>query len=151
MADFRTDVLAELISGKHQCLVQLRDMGRRQAELIEEGNMTGLLELLTAKQRHLEQLRQIERGLDPFRDQDPEGRRWRTIEDRRRCSKQTEECERLLAEIIDREKQSEGVLLRRRDEAATRLQSAHMAERAREAYTEQRPSEVKQIDLLSNT
>ena len=38
---------------KHACLVRLRDMGQRQFELIEAGNMTALLDLLSAKQSPL--------------------------------------------------------------------------------------------------
>ena len=151
MPAFETDVLAELIRSKRECLVQLREMGRRQLELIDEGDMTGLLDVLTAKQRSLDKLQQIERSLDPFRDQDPAQRRWRTAEDRRLCTEQLEQCERLLAEIISQEKCSEGTLLKRRDEAANRLQSAHLAGQAREAYTAQPDSRVKQIDLFSNT
>jgi hypothetical protein len=126
-------------------------MGRRQLELIDQQDMTALLDVLTTKQRVLTKLQQIERALDPFRGQAPEQRRWRTAEDRRLCTEQLHQCERLLAEIISQEKCSEGALLRRRDEAASRLQRAHLAGQAREAYTAQPHSRVKQIDLLSNT
>lgn len=151
MPAFETDVLAELIGGKRACLVQLREMGRRQLELIDEGDMTTLLDVLTGKQRLLDKLQQIERALDPFRGQDPERRRWRTAEARSQCTEQLDQCERLLAEIISQEKCSEGTLLKRRDEAASRLQNAHLAGQAREAYTAQPYSRVKQIDLFSNT
>ncbi len=151
MDTFETDLLAELIHNKRECLLQLREMGRRQFELIDEGEMTALLDVLTTKQRLLDKLQPIERALDPFRDQDPNQRRWRTAEGRRLCTEQLEQCERLLAEIISQEKCSEGTLLKRRDEAANRLQSAHLAGQAREAYTAQPDSRVKQIDLFSNT
>jgi hypothetical protein len=142
-----TRLLAELIRGKRECLLQLRDLGRRQIELIDEGNITALLEVLTAKQRPLERLQQIERALDPFRGQDPDRRRWPTSEDRRLCTEQLQQCERLLAEIISQERCSEGALLQRRDEAASRLQEAHFAGQAREAYTGQPDRQAKQIDL----
>ena len=53
--------------------------------------MTDLLKLLAAKQTVLDQLQQVERQLDPFRDEDPEARVWRSPADaplpgtRRRC------------------------------------------------------------------
>jgi hypothetical protein len=151
MPALETDLLAELIRNKRECLVQLRDMGRRQLELIDEGDMTALLDVLMTKQRSLEKLQQIERALDPFRSQDPDRRRWRTGEDRRLCTDQLQQCERLLAEIISQEKCSEGALLRRRDEAASRLQSAHLADHARQAYAAQPHRQTKQIDLYSTT
>jgi hypothetical protein len=151
MPAFETDLLAELIRHKREHLLQLREMGQRQLELIDEGEMTALLEVLTAKQRLLEKLQQIERALDPFRGQDPDRRRWRTGDDRRLCHEQLQHCERLLAEIISQEKCSESGLLRRRDAAASRLQSAHRAGEAREAYTAQPHSRVQQIDLVSHS
>ena len=48
-----TDVLAELVVKKHDLLVQLRDVGLRQIELIDGGDMTQLLKLLSSKQRLL--------------------------------------------------------------------------------------------------
>ena len=151
MPVFETDALAESMRSKRECLVQLREMGRRQLELIDQRDMTALLDVLAAKQRLLEKLQQIERDLDPFRGQDPERRRWRSVEDRRACTEHLQQCERLLAEIISQEKCSEGALLRRRDEAASRLQDAHLAGQARQAYTAQPHGPLKQIDLYSNS
>ncbi len=151
MSALETDVLAELIREKRECLLQWRDMGRRQLELIEQGNMAALLDLLAAKQRLLGKMQRIEKALDPFRDQDPEQRRWRTPADRRRCTEQLQQCETLMGEIVNQEKCSEGVLTQRRDEAATRLQGVHNAALARGAYMAQPGREIGQLDLQSGT
>ncbi len=151
MAEYETDVLAESIRRKRECLLALRDMGRKQLELIDEGNMTALLDVLAAKQRTLLKLQQIERALDPFRDQDPERRRWRTPEDRRKCAEVLEQCEVLLGEIVNQEKCSEGSLTRRRDEAAGRLQGVHRAGVARGAYAAGERLGGSQLDLHSES
>jgi len=151
MTAFETDVLAELIRDKRECLVQLRDMGRRQLELIDEADMTGLLDVLAAKQQSLMKLQQIETALEPFRGQNPEQRRWRTPKQRRLCAEQLQQCETLLSEIVSQEKCSEGALIRRRDEAATRLQGAHFAGQARRAYTTEPQNGINQVDLRSDT
>lgn len=151
MAAFETDTLAELIQSKRECLLQLRELARRQLELIDGGEMTALLDLLAAKQRLLTKLQQTERGLDPFRGQDPHQRRWRSPEDRHLCNEQLRQCELLLAEIISQEKCGEGALRRRRDQAASRLQGANSASRARDAYTARSDDEINQLDLLSNS
>lgn len=80
MADYcnETDILKDLIRVKSECLLQLRDIGRKQLALIDEGNMTSLMDVLAAKQRPLVTLQRIERALDPFRKQDPERRVWRS-------------------------------------------------------------------------
>jgi len=119
-----TQVLAELIRAKRACLAALRDLGRKQLELIGAGNMTGLLDLLAAKQPAVGRLQQIEQALEPFRGQDPESRRWPSPEDRRLAAGEAAECESLLAEILSQEKCAEAELLRRRDETALRLDEA---------------------------
>jgi hypothetical protein len=147
MTALDTDTLSQLVRARYTCLVRLRDMGAKQLELIQDDNMTALLDLLSAKQRPLVELRRIELALDPFRGQDPDQRRWRGAEDRAACSRTAAECEALLREIVTREKQCEATLTRRRDEAAVRLQGFHVAGQARGAYTALPQMEVSQIDL----
>ena len=48
-------------------------------------------------------------------------------DDRRRCAAELGQCEQILAEIIEQEKQSEHVLVKRRDEVVVQLQGVHMA------------------------
>lgn len=130
-------------------MVQLRDMGRKQLALIDEGNMALLMDVLAAKQRPLISLQRIERALDPYRKQDPEKRVWRSPIDRDQCSEQLQRCEILLAEIIKQEKCCEAALLRRRDEAAARLQGVHLAGYARDAYLPAMDVTLPQLDLSS--
>ncbi|MDY0167532.1 MAG: hypothetical protein RBS80_13380 [Thermoguttaceae bacterium] len=150
MPSLETDILLELICSKRTCLEQLQAMGRRQMELIESDQMSALLDLLAQKQQTIAELQQIERGLDPFRDQAPEARRWRNEEARRRCADELSACEGLLAGIIDGEKASERALVLRRDEAATRLQGMHRAGRARASYISPPAATASQIDLCSD-
>jgi len=150
MTTLETDTLAELVRTKHRCLLQLRDLGRRQSELIETGDMTALLDLLAVKQRLLLRLQQIERELEPFRGQDADGRHWRSLQDRQACVERLRQCEGLLAEIVAREKSSESTLKGRRDEAAAKLHGVHDAETARGAYGSLAPGKTNQLDLLSD-
>jgi hypothetical protein len=149
MATIDTDLLAELIERKLECLVKLQEMGKRQFDFTRADRMTELLDVLAAKQRVLTRLQRIEQELAPFRDQDPSQRRWRTSKQRQRCAQQLKQCETLLAEIIAQEKQSEGELIRRRDDLADRLQGIHMASQARGAYTAESHPPVSRIDLAS--
>jgi hypothetical protein len=145
----QTDVLKDLIRVKRECLLQLREMGRRQLALIEEGDLTSLMDVLAAKQRPLVTLQRIERALDLFRNQDPQQREWRSAADRVQCAEQLKQCETLLAEIVSQEKCCEIALIRRRDEAAARLQGAHLAGHARHAYLPQAGAWPSQLDIVS--
>lgn len=150
MAELETDLLSELIRRKRSCLVQLREMGGKQLELVRDGDITHLLELLAAKQHVLIQLQQVEQQLHRFRGQDPQQRHWRTPEKRQECAGDLEECEGLLAQIVVQEKQSEQDLIRRRDEAAAQLAGAHSASHARGAYLAQPQFGSGQLDLVSD-
>ncbi len=149
MAAMDTDLLAELIEQKLECLVKLHEMGKRQFDFAKADRITELLDVLAAKQRVLTRLQRIEQELGPFRDQDPSQRRWGTSKQRQQCARQLEQCEALLAEIIAQEKQSEGELVRRRDDLADRLQGIHLASQARGAYNAESHPPVPRIDLAS--
>jgi hypothetical protein len=151
MTAFETDLLADLAGQKHQLLSQLRELGEKQYELINIGDITQLLTVLLSKQRLLTQLQELEKQLDPFRAQPAEGRRWRSAADRGRCAEVFAQCDQLLGQIVDREKRSEHRLRQRRDEAAARLQGAHSAGQARSAYTAADQSRATRLDLTSET
>ena len=129
-----TDQLTDLVGKRLRCTSRLRDLALRQQKLIREGEMGGLLALLADKQRLFDALRRVDRQLDPYRDQDPEARLWRSVEDRQRCARALQCCDQLLSEIRHLEKQSEQMLIRRRDELADTLQGAHVAAAAQDAY-----------------
>jgi flagellar biosynthesis/type III secretory pathway chaperone len=142
-----TQALTQLLAKKCELLLQLRQLGIRQAELIGAGDLGQLLNLLGVKQRVLANLQSTERQLDPFRLQSPEKRQWVNADARRRGAELAETCERLLAEVIQSEKLSEQQLVLRRDEAASQLHAVHHAAQARSAYSAQPPVHAMQVDL----
>lgn len=151
MTPLETDKLAGLMRRKRDYLLSLRDMGKRQMEFVADGEMARLLDVLATKQRVLNDLQRVERALDPYRDQDPEARRWRSAAARAECAQLLDECQSLLKETVEQERQSEAALTVRRDEAAVRLHGAHAAGRARGAYTHQGPTSISQLDLSSES
>ncbi len=147
MTPLDTNTLTKVLASKCELLVQLRQFGARQSELIETAELGQLLNLLAVKQRLLNGLQAIERQLDPFRAQSPNERQWPSEEDRRRCADLAAACEKLLGEVMEGEKQSEQRLILRRDEAATQLQAAHFAAQAHDAYLKPEGRSISQVDL----
>ncbi len=145
-----TDLLAELIGKKLAVLEQLRDLSRRQSDLIADGDIQRLLSLLSVKQTLLAELQKIQKRLEPFRQQDPEARVWRSPADRQRCRQVVERCEALLGEIMLIERQSEAEMARRRDDAAARLQCTHSSAEATRAYMGTSLSSRSTFDLSSD-
>ena len=113
MTDLPTEILMQLVRARYTCLMQLRDLGRRQGELIDRGDVTGLLDLLSVKQKPLSDIQRIEKALDPYRRQDPERRQWRSADDRAACAELVRQCEMLLAEIVAREKECEELMVQK--------------------------------------
>jgi hypothetical protein len=145
-----TDTLANLIGEKHRLMVELRALAAKQFELIEANDLTQLIKLLASKQKILTRLESIERGLDPFRNQDPEVRVWRTQMDRDRCAQAATQCEALRGDIVRVEQLCESRLSLRRDEAALRLQGMHQSSQVRQAYAQSTESYRRQLDLSSD-
>lgn len=131
---WETDLLIELAAKRHRLLEQLYRLGRRQLELIDEGDMTQLIQVLSAKHHLLAEVQEVEKRLDPFRGQNPETRRWRNSQLRERCAELVVRVDQLLREVLEQEKIGETRLRQHRDEAAARLQVAHSATHARNAY-----------------
>ena len=133
-----TEQLAGLIRRKHQVLMQLRDMGRRQAVLVTGGDIAPLLSLLAAKQELIAMLQTVERSLAPYYAESPEQRHWNSPQDRADCARLADECNALLEEIVQLEKDGAEKMAVRRNEVAEQLQQVHSAAQVRGAYEAQR-------------
>jgi hypothetical protein len=145
-----TALLAELVDRKHACLVQLRDLGRRQSDLIDSGDLASLVKVLSGKQHLISLLQNIERELTVFRGEDPDARRWASPAMRANCADRSSACQQLLDEIVELEKSSGARLSTRRDEAAVLLQGAHSVQQARSAYAQSTPLSTNVVDLFSD-
>lgn len=146
-----TDLLTSLIGKKHDLLESIRQLSRRQSDLICRGEMVSLMNVLSAKQTLIVELTNIERQIDPFREQDPDSRAWRSPADRLHCRQLAERCAALLQDIMLVEKQSEAELRTRRDDVAHKLDNIQHAAHARAAYVEFGSHlGMSQLDLTSD-
>jgi hypothetical protein len=135
---FDTQLLAELIRKKHQVLMQLREIGRRQTDLVASGEIAALLTLLGGKQQLIACLQALEAQLKPYYSQNPDTRSWRSPADRAQCAQLANECNALLEEVVSLEKSSAERMNARKSEVADQLHQAHAAAHVRSAYQAQR-------------
>ena len=133
-----TEQLSELIRKKHQVLMQLRDIGRRQADLVSSGEIGALLKLLAGKQQLIAALQTLEGELKPFYAQNPDKRVWRSLAERAQIAQMAAECNTLLEEIVSLEKRGAEQMDARKNEVAEQLQQVHAAAHVRNAYQAQR-------------
>ena len=95
-----TQTLTKLLAQKGELLSQLRQLGARQYELIDSGDLSQLFNFLGAKQRLIAGLQTLEHRLEPYWGQSPSERQWATEDDRRHCADLATNCQRLLAEVV---------------------------------------------------
>jgi hypothetical protein len=142
-----TDGLAALIAHKLNLLRQIHALTRRQGALFEGRRIDVLLQVFRAKAALLSEIQQVERRLDPYRQQDPERRAWRNEEERLLARRQAAECESLLAEIKAWERESEIALIQERNQTTRRLSELQQAGEAHVAYTAPPAASASQVDL----
>ncbi|MBS0208075.1 MAG: hypothetical protein JSS27_03890 [Planctomycetes bacterium] len=145
-----TDLLTSLMERKCRCLEQLLALGQQQGTLVAAGEVTPLLQLLSAKQQLLAALQAVEQQLDPYRLQEPAERQWRGEAARRQCGQLLARAEALFQEILAAERNSEDELRRRRDETGRQLAQAQQATLARQAYVDMTLPPA-QLDLTSQS
>jgi hypothetical protein len=146
-----TQHLTTLLERKHDCLTQLRDLGMRQLERIDAADMTTLMKVLSAKQRLLGDLQMVERELDPFRNETPDQRAWRTPLERQHCAQLTTRCQLLFSEIVAQEREAESRLILQRDDAEQRLRGMHVSAGARGAYLQDATVTAGLLDLSTES
>jgi flagellar biosynthesis/type III secretory pathway chaperone len=146
-----TQHLTSLLEQKHDCLTQLRDLGARQLERIDAGDMATLMKVLSAKQRILADLQSVERGLDPFRGELPEERAWRSPAERDHCTQLIRRCQLLFSEIVEQEREAELRLILERDDAEQRLRGMHVAAGAHGAYLQNASTSTSSLDLSTES
>lgn len=137
MTETNTAKLAELIDKRHRCLLSLRELSAKQAGMISGGDMQALLRSFSVKNQWIVALQTIERELAPYHQQEPESRSWQSEPARQKCAQQAADCTRLLAELMELEKQNEREMTQRRDQVAAQLQTVQSADAARTAYQSQ--------------
>jgi hypothetical protein len=129
-----TERLAALVMSKQQVLEILVQMSRQQLALIDAGDLGTLMKLLAGKQTVITHLHHIERELTPFRDEEPEQRVWTSPDHRTACQARAQQCNSLLAEVMDLERRAESSMHQRRNATAAALSSLQAGAEAKAAY-----------------
>lgn len=145
-----TDRLAACITHKLRLLERLVELSGQQERSIADDDVDALLGLLVAKQRLVDGLQQVERALDPYREQTPESRVWRSTAERDKCRAASARCDALLRELLAAEQRAGDTLSHQRDRMENRLQGYESAAKAQSAYMQSAPKPAPRLDLSSS-
>jgi hypothetical protein len=144
-----TQKLAQLIAKKRDILARLLKLASGQTGQISNGQISSLLETLTAKQAWLGELQKLDTELAPYHGEDPESRSWESPEHRQQCQKDAAQCEAILAKLMEIEAVAQAQLGQRKEEVSQRLDSGHKQAEAGRAYLSAANVSSSQLDLAS--
>lgn len=145
-----TDQLVQLIDQKHEVLTQLLTLSQYQLRLAGHSEyIDDLMRVLAAKQTLIERLTHIDRTMDPFRQQNPEARVWRSASERTQCSQKARHCEVLLTELKQLEQKSTEIVTTHRDEISKLLQETNTSVDSASAYNDMNVPTSRGFDLTA--
>ena len=144
--------LAQLIEQRWNLLEQLLQISQRQIEAIKGSRMTELMRILSEKQAPLNQLAELAEQLRPAAGEDPNARIWESPEQRSRCRKQQDECEKMHLELLAIEAECETSLVQSRDELQQQLSRVDSARQTISGYNARHSAldTGSQLDLSSD-
>lgn len=137
--------LLELFGREQACYTSLLDLSRRQKQIIETGDVDDLLQVLGQKQKVLSRVGEVENLLLPYKRNWPAIRSSLDSNDRQVLDLALATVEELLAELIALEKESEQLLIKRRDVVETELHEAVKVGHIQQAYTGKQPDASSRI------
>ncbi|MBL8889771.1 MAG: hypothetical protein JNL67_07310 [Planctomycetaceae bacterium] len=148
--DLTTERLAHLVHQKSILVRELHKLVSKQQTMIRNQEVD-LIPLLAVKQRVLETLNEVDRAMDPFRQQDPDRRIWKSTEVRNACRDEADQCESLFRQVLLIENDCSMVLQQQQQKTREQLQGAVAAGQVSRAYQQNQTSGTSQhrLDLVS--
>lgn len=129
-----TQQLFDLILEQRSILLELKHFAETQFQIVQQNELGKLVSLLATKQQAIQRLQEVDRRLNPFRDQDPESRIWSSPEQRDACRRMAKECPRLLADVMKLEQAAEEVLTQQREQVTQQVDQSSARSHAASAY-----------------
>lgn len=134
MAEWQLQELLEYFGQEQACYTQLLDLSQRQRHSIEANDVDELLRILSQKQNVLERVGAIERSLLPYKQNWQRLRGELEESARQVLDVALATVEELLNDLIAAEKESERLLVARRDACRNELNAAAAGSAAHQAY-----------------
>lgn len=129
-----TDFLLDCMHQRRQILDALKTLAESQAMTAEQAEIDLTLGVLGRKQALFDELADVQQLLQPYMNDDPESRLWRSSEHRQQCRQLAEQGQRLLQETMHIEQLTLQEMTSRRDAVAAQLQDGQDSILAQTAY-----------------
>lgn len=124
----------QLLDQQHLLYQQLNELARKQTDMVAGGDSEMLLRILAGRQRLIDRITQIDRELEPYRAE------WARISEsmapaeRQKAQELVADVQKLLGEILDRDKRDTEMLSGQKQQVSSQIQSASVGRRMNKAY-----------------
>ncbi len=135
------DQVIELLSRQRALYQQLHELATKQTELVDGKNPEMLLKLLAARQRLIDRLTDIDRKLQPIRSEWDNIAPQMTESQRLEIQRLVENVQKILSDIIHRDKEDTQRLSDQKESVAHEIRGAQSGKRVNHAYAYQHNSD----------
>ncbi len=142
-----TTRLLSLIERRYDLIRDLVVLTDTQALVSTSEDASTTLGILARKDTLIDQLRQINTHLEPYRGEDPNQRVWPSRQHRQRCQEIAEQSDQLLKEIIEMDEQTIQAMQRSRDAVSAQLRCVEDSLSAQRAYSAERQLSESVLDV----
>lgn len=129
-----TDFLHQCMRQRCELLEALKTLAESQAMNVDQAQIDLTLSVLGRKQALFEELAEVQQKLQPYLQDDPQSRLWRSTEQRQQCRQLAQRGQQLLQETMHIEQQTLQEMTSRRDAVAAQLQDGQDSILAQTAY-----------------
>ena len=147
MQALSTHLLQSAIERKLHLLRTIKHMTLRQMSLIQEQDVDALLVLLNQKNEAMRSLAEVQAKLLPFQNDGADSRTWDNPNDKATAKSNLQECNRLIAELMEMENHSINNLSRDQRIVATQLKQVHSSLSVDRAYSDASVDADSQLSL----
>jgi len=127
----------ELIRSEEELLKRLLLVSQRQLELVEEGNVTTLIQHLGQRQQLWNEFEFLEQQLAPHKRIPPEHRVWKSADERQMTEASLNRCKDLLEQILENDQICLTKTAAQKDEVEGQLQRIQRGAPVATAYGRQ--------------
>jgi len=127
----------ELIRSEEELLKRLLLVSQRQLEIVEEGNVTLLMQLLGQWQQLWNEFELLEQQLAPYKGIPPERRVWKSAEERQLTESALNRCKELLEKIMENYEKGTPKLEEQRDVVKEQLDRVQRGRKVATVYERQ--------------
>jgi hypothetical protein len=126
--------LGEVLKAQRDLYLQLTALAKQQSQFIAEGASEGLMTVLAARSRIIEQLTPLDQQLRPYKD------RWQGVldglaaEDRGNVSMLLTQVQQLLADILERDEADRQILVRQKESVGAQISRTVTGNQLNRAY-----------------